>query len=321
MEPFTRLAQRVGKDDELPAAARLLFAALDSFLDKRTGRCAPSLDRLAVWLGFCRRHVRRLLLQLEAAGYIKIDRESGKRNSYILLPDADPTGDIQTPPRGDIQTPPRGDIQTPPRGDIQTPGSVDSDRIGIKEQEGKNREVPPPRDLFAQHYREWFASALRDLFAERPELAGLADWFPSTVSEFFLAHAWHRISDPETALFWARRFLSLRATEAEVKAAFEWALGTPAVDARGQSIFSRPDHLDRICFRIQSQRRRPAAPRLEDPAPSPSAAELAWQEAAEADRELVRASLRRSPGLGLEGGPLWEWRCADTYFREYANAR
>ena len=85
-EPFTRLAHRVGKDDGLTATARLLFAALDSHLCKRSGRCDPSIDRLAGWIGCSARHVKNLLRDLERAGYVRIDRSAGRRNSYVLLP-------------------------------------------------------------------------------------------------------------------------------------------------------------------------------------------------------------------------------------------
>jgi hypothetical protein len=309
MEPFTRLAQRVGKDDQLAATARLLFAALDCHLDKHTGHCAPTLARLAGWMGRDRRTIRRALRQLEAAGYVEVDRSAGRRNTYRLLP----TGDKNVPSTGDKNVPSTGDKNVPSTGDKNVPGSGPAYRIGIKEQEGKNT-APPPRsfDLFEGPYRDWFTAALSYHLADVPDLAELRDWFPSLAAEFFLHNSWHRQTDPETAVQWARGLAAIAAAQAEAAEAFAWALSTPAIDAAGRKVFSRPDHLARILFRVQSQRRRN---RDRFTAASAAAAEPAcdplWASATEAERLEVEAAVRRRRPEIVAGGLNWARACAD----------
>jgi hypothetical protein len=254
VEPFTRLAQRVGKDDQLSVMARLLFAALDAHLDKRTGWCAPPIDRLAAWLGRDRRNVRRALRQLEAAGYIAVDRSCGRRNAYRLLPTGGETGGEIAPGTG-------GEIAPGTGGEI-APGTPGFHHIGNQELTEKEQGAPPPRslDLFAGHYRDWFTAAVRYHLADVPELAGFGAWFPALAAEFFLNRCWHRTTDPETAVGWAKALAAIAADPAETAAAFAWALGSPTFDSAGRKVFSRPDHLARILYRVQSQRRRPTGP-------------------------------------------------------------
>lgn len=275
-EPFTRLAQRVGRDDQLAATARLVFAALDCFLDKRTGRCAPSVDRLAGWVGFNRRTVLRALRELEAAGYIAIDRSCGRRNAYRLLPVT-----------GDNSGPVTGDKIVTGTGDKIVTGFGDSDRIGLKNK--RERTGAPSLDLFAGQYREWFTAAVAYHLADVAELAPYLDWFPALASEFFLGRSWHRSTDPETAVAWARRLAAIAAMPAEVLEAFHWAEAGPAVDYAGRKVFSRPDHLARILYRVQSQRKRIAGPAAEASAADMSLAEF---EAARATSARLMAARR-----------------------------
>jgi hypothetical protein len=256
VEPFTRLAQRVGKDDQLPTTARLLFAALDAHLDKRTGWCAPPIERLAGWVGRGRRAVRRALRQLEAAGYVAVDRSCGRRNAYRLLPSSEQTA------TGVKNDPGTGVKNDPGTGVIFDPGPPGFHHIGNQELREKEQGTAPPRsvDLFAGHYRDWFTAAVRYHLADVPELVGFGAWFPALAAEFFLTRCWHRTTDPETAVGWAKALAAIAAEPAETAAAFAWALGSPTFDSAGRKVFSRPDHLARIIYRVQSQRRRPGGP-------------------------------------------------------------
>jgi hypothetical protein len=301
MEPFTRIANRVGKDDQLSAAARLLFAALDSFLDKRTGSCSPSLNRLAGWIGCSSRHVKNLLKDLERAGYVRIDRSAGRRNSYVLLPQSDG----QT---GEPQFPTTGEPQFPTTGEPQFPGSTDLDRIGVKNKRERTSE-PRPLDLFHDHHRAWFTDAVRYYLGDVPELADLIGWFPQLVGDFFLARSWHRTTDPETAVEWAKRLNAITATQAEAAEAFAWSLSSPATDGAGRKVFSRPDHLDRIVARIKSQRQRQrdrsATVPEREAAAEPSRQQQIWSSATDAEREEVSARVRRRHPDIVPGGLRW----------------
>jgi len=299
-EPFTRLARRVGQDDQLSAIARLTFAALDCFLDKRTGHCAPSFDRLAGWIGRDRRTVRRAIQQLERAGYIAVNRSTGRRNSYELLPieASEPvTFDRGT---GDKNVPSTGDIFDRGTGDKNVPGLGDSDHLQVLRTRRKERGAPPTRqsDLFEGEFRKWFTAALA-YHLEAAGLGELAAWFPPIAADFWLFQSWLRSTDPETALAWARALAAIAATPAEVLEAFEWATAAPAVDRAGRKVFSRPDHLGRIVFRIQAQRKQ------NSPSPSPSprstaeadtdAARPGWHELGAALRGWVKSERQRRP--------------------------
>lgn len=244
MEPFARLAQRVGKDDQLTPTARLVFAALDAFMDKKTGRCAPTVARLAGWIGRGRRAVLRALAGLEAAGYVEVIRASGRRNAYRLLPGTGATNDTGTGATNGTGT---GAIN----GTGSGPPTIPESRT-----RGKEPMRPRAADLFAGHYREWMVPAIRE------HLAGcdLADWFPPLVTDFFLAQSWHRETDPETAAAWGRRLAGFKVTPDEVDDAFRWALGADGFDPAGRRVFSRPDHLARIVYRVQTQRKRRRGP-------------------------------------------------------------
>jgi hypothetical protein len=84
-EPFARLPHRILRDSTLTDSARLLFAALDRFKNKRSSDCFPSHARLAAEIGCSRWSVIRAEAELEAAGYLAVSRESGRPNRYELM--------------------------------------------------------------------------------------------------------------------------------------------------------------------------------------------------------------------------------------------
>lgn len=89
------------------------------------GGAWPSISTLAKYASVNRRHVQRILRQLETDGLITTFERDGITNLYrvtIECPD-DCSGGSQHKKRGgDIQT--TGDIQTAPGGDIQTTGGA-----------------------------------------------------------------------------------------------------------------------------------------------------------------------------------------------------
>lgn len=313
-EPFARLPRRILIDDQVPPLGRVLFAALDKELDKRTGRCSPSAAKLAALVGCDRRHVLRLLQVLERSGYVRVHRASGRRNAYELLP-ADVTGDISvTGPAGVT-----GDIPVTGTSDTHVTGFASAHHIGELRTEEKEQPAPPPAaalhvpdpHLFAPQHRHWLRTAVDYLLGDQPDLVHLRPWFPALAAELFLARSWQRSTDPATAVLWARRLAGLTppATDAEATAAFRWALGG-LTDGQGRKLFSRPDHLDRIVWRIQSQRRQ-AAPPPATAAPAAtatsdqSASELAWDQAPAHVRDQVVAAVRRTrPTLDPAGWPF-----------------
>jgi hypothetical protein len=174
-------------------------------------------------------------------------------------------------------------------------------------------------DLFEGPYRDWFTGALSYHLADVPDLAELRSWFPALAADFFLAHSWHRRSDPETAVQWARGLAAITATQAEAAEAFAWALASPATDGAGRKVFSRPDHFDRILSRIRSQRQRRrepvTAPAIPDQAAEPARADPVWASATEAERLEVEAAVRRRyPHVGA-AGIRWVAECGDELTR------
>jgi len=318
MEPFARLARRVGTDDQLSPTARVVFAALDAFMCKRTGRCDPTFARLSAWVGRHPRNVRRAVRQLEAAGYLAVDRSTGRRNAYRLLPTGGETGGENA-------------LGT---GGENAPGLGDPYRMSELRTREKEQAPPPPRsvDLFAGHYRPWFTAAVRYHLADVAELLPWVEWFPALAAEFYLSQSWHRQTDPETAVGWARRLAAIAATPAEVAAAFAWALGSLHFDSAGRRVFSRPDHLARIVYRVQSQRKRnhggangkaetlPGVRLAGEHAAGQPADRFAeaWADATETERAEVEAAVRRRKPSAEVGGLTWRTAAAEELNRVQA---
>ena len=122
--------------------------------------------------------------------------------------------------------------------------------------------------MFAPHYRDWLTGALRYWLAEVPGTEDLRAWFPKLAADFFLSQSWHRSTDPETAAAWGKRLAAIAATEAEAADAFAWASGAHHFDSAGRRVFSRPDYLSRIVWRILTRRKRQAGPPTAPPTPA-----------------------------------------------------
>jgi hypothetical protein len=313
---FSRFPNRVLKDDEMPALARLVYARLGA-----PGN-APTVLDLARDLGCSKRHAMRMLDYLEkTARVIAVTRQAGRPNEYALL--VHPvTGEVTNDVTGDMgvtgQVDVTGDTHVTTTSDthVTTPPISTYRGLRIK----KERETPPPNSsarqraeptgsLFASQQRDWLKRAVEYFLDERPELPellALRAWFPALVAEFFLSQSWQRPTDPENAFLWARSFATIGAEPAETRAAFDWALASPG------NVFSRPDHLRRLLGRVKSQRQAqrtasaPVRPPVEKPS-TPAPHQLAWREAGETEREQARASVRRRGHGGA--GPMFDAIC------------
>jgi DNA-binding transcriptional regulator PaaX len=79
------MLQHVNSDRRLtPAACRVAFW-LTHHLDRETHMCWPSIGRLMRLTGLSDKAVRLAIQNLEAAGYIEVDRTRGQHNVYTAL--------------------------------------------------------------------------------------------------------------------------------------------------------------------------------------------------------------------------------------------
>jgi DNA-binding transcriptional MocR family regulator len=67
-----------------PAASRVAFW-LTHHANRETRQCWPSIERLVQLTGLDKKTVRRAIYNLESEGYIEVEREHRKVNTYTLL--------------------------------------------------------------------------------------------------------------------------------------------------------------------------------------------------------------------------------------------
>jgi hypothetical protein len=79
------MLKHVNSDRRLtPAASRVAFW-LTHHLDRETHMCWPSIERLVLLTGLSDKAVRLAIQNLEAAGYIEVDRTPGQHSVYTML--------------------------------------------------------------------------------------------------------------------------------------------------------------------------------------------------------------------------------------------
>lgn len=105
----------------LTAPEKLVALALSCRMNQDGGSCFPSMKTLAVYTSMSADGVSRIIARLEGAGWLAVERTTGKRNQYVATL---PTGAIQDRGRsriGAIQ-----DRDTPDQGsEGGDPGSGD----------------------------------------------------------------------------------------------------------------------------------------------------------------------------------------------------
>src|SRR5947209_2768209 len=90
LEPYARVPRKLLNDDLMPSTAKAVYAALDGYLNKKTGDCSPPLGRLAADLGVSQRWLIHMLAWLESHGWVVVERSCGRRNRYLSEPSGDP---------------------------------------------------------------------------------------------------------------------------------------------------------------------------------------------------------------------------------------
>lgn len=73
----------------LSPSEKLILLALADHADDDTGRCWPSMATLAQKSCQSERNARRMIRNLEAQGYVKVDSRGGQPNQYIVTPNPD----------------------------------------------------------------------------------------------------------------------------------------------------------------------------------------------------------------------------------------
>lgn len=126
------------------AAKSVLLALANAANDD--GVAWPSTAKLAVMAGVAKRHVVRVLVDLEAAGMVVANRRHGATSSYRLLIGNAPTGDIESPQgenvTGDTMSP-TGDISASERAKTGDMVSKTGDMVSSKPLEPKKEREPP----------------------------------------------------------------------------------------------------------------------------------------------------------------------------------
>jgi len=136
-----RTLEAIVADARLSDAAKLVAFRLLSHLNTSTGRCNPSYATLAAGVGKGRRRIIDATAELEAAGWISVERTSGgdpsakagfATNSFVLKLST-PSAENDTPPGVENCTPPGARNNTPPSVADGTPPGVESGTTPVSE--------------------------------------------------------------------------------------------------------------------------------------------------------------------------------------------
>lgn len=97
---FTQLLDRVMFDTSLSQGARLTYAALVQHLNRDTGKCCPSQERLASMVGCKARTIRNYLKELTAKGLVTVTKRGywQSANEYRLNALVAPTTPSESQP-------------------------------------------------------------------------------------------------------------------------------------------------------------------------------------------------------------------------------
>jgi DNA-binding transcriptional regulator YhcF (GntR family) len=77
--------QNIMLKSKIPHTYKLTYFSLCSYANKNTEKCYPGMRRLAEIAGISSRSVLRAIECFEKAGILKIEKNKGRVNQYILL--------------------------------------------------------------------------------------------------------------------------------------------------------------------------------------------------------------------------------------------
>ena len=170
--------------DELTTSERIVLMAIVLHRNGESGRCDPSVSRLARQTATDARTVQRTIRRLERAGHVLANRREGRSTCYTV---AAPTPGMMPPP---AESHPRHDAAPPPAQDRPTPGTVPPERTSERtnertsvESEGDDRSFPTldnlPREGRQRLYPPEFEGAFTALPARshpHPKAAAYRAW-------------------------------------------------------------------------------------------------------------------------------------------------
>ena len=121
--------------DGLTTSERIVLVAIVLHRNGESGRCDPSMSRLASQTALSERHVLRAVQGLEVGGYLSCARRPGRSTCYAV---AVPTPDTASP-----LTPshPRQDVTTPLTLSQGTPDTMSPERAKERTKERTNEQL------------------------------------------------------------------------------------------------------------------------------------------------------------------------------------
>ena len=155
----------------LSTSERIVLLAILLHRNGDSGRCDPSVTRLARQTGMDERSVRRVIRRLESGEYLLGNRREGRSTCYSVLV---PTPDTESPR---TQSPPGHDVPSPRTQGPSTPDPVSPERtkertkerttLGDESPAGQKRVFPTlgqlPRNGRARMYPPEFEGAFQAL--------------------------------------------------------------------------------------------------------------------------------------------------------------
>lgn len=134
--------QALAKTDPPLTRSEITVAiTLANMANAKTGVCWPSLNTLAQSTNADRRSVVRAIKQLSRAGFIQVERNSGRSNLYRLASDT-----AVTPPVTPMS--PTSDVDVTPPVTPMSPKSIKESN-----KESVNQSEQPPSDKYAQFWQ------------------------------------------------------------------------------------------------------------------------------------------------------------------------
>lgn len=183
----------------MPPTVKSVALVLADCHNSKTGRCDPSIERIAEWTCLSERSVSRAIKWLESANIMHPMRKNGERSSYeFAMPTTDTVSGVEndpTPPTPDtLSGGPPTLCHSPYKRNQKGTGSVMSDELNPKEETDsrplptskpkstRSRPVPDPDfDAFWTQYpkkagEKWARKAWKEAKPPIDEVLAALDW-------------------------------------------------------------------------------------------------------------------------------------------------
>ena len=148
MKDFTPVPDSIMRRRNLMFGARCLFGRLERYAYK-TGKCYPSLPRLATELGTSPDSIKRFVTQLKTAGLVRVAKTGlgrGNSTNYVLCSPQEKG--VEPPP---FKKPPKGSRNAPFSGSEKGCKSAPEKGAKVRSEKGAK---PPPKETIVGRNRQ-----------------------------------------------------------------------------------------------------------------------------------------------------------------------